>query len=191
MPVLNEVDYLEKQSEQTGMMLKILGNMVAFFFGVGAMIGVALMPWMRQHLSSAAILALSLLFAYLFLVGLYESWTIPLAVLLVIPLGLVGAIFAGVAFILAIVALITKSGRGPAVAALLLSIAELVMHGIVIAALIGKCEILIQGYLKHDNLADLSTVQLWLSRALNAQSALQIAHSAAERLPRSEFRGNL
>jgi len=57
--------------------------------------------------------------------------------------------------------------------------------------LIEKCEILIQGYLKHDNLTDLSTVQLWLSRALTAQSAVQIAHSAADRLPRSEFRGNL
>lgn len=57
--------------------------------------------------------------------------------------------------------------------------------------LIEKCEILIQGYLKHDNLTDLGTVQAWLSRAFTAQSAVQIAHSAADRLPRSEFRGNL
>ncbi len=61
----------------------------------------------------------------------------------------------------------------------------------VIKVLIEKCEILIQGYLKHDNLADLATVQGWLSRARTAQSAVQIAHSAADRLPRSEFRGNL
>lgn len=57
--------------------------------------------------------------------------------------------------------------------------------------LIEKCEILIQGYLKHDNLANLGIVQFWLSRALSAQSVVQIAHSAADRLPRSEFRGNL
>jgi glycosyltransferase involved in cell wall biosynthesis len=57
--------------------------------------------------------------------------------------------------------------------------------------LIEKCEILIQGYMKRDNLADLATVQFWRSRALSAQSAVQIAHSAADRLPRSEFRGNL
>lgn len=34
-----EADYFEKQSQATGMMLKILGGMVAFFVGVGAMIG--------------------------------------------------------------------------------------------------------------------------------------------------------
>ena len=38
--------------------------------------------------------AISLLVVFLCLAALYESWTIPLAVLLVIPLGLVGAIFA-------------------------------------------------------------------------------------------------
>lgn len=61
----------------------------------------------------------------------------------------------------------------------------------VITTLKEKCEILIQGYLKHDNLAELATVQLWLSRALDAESAIQIAHSAADRLPRSEFKLNL
>ena len=38
--------------------------------------------------------ALSLLVVFLCLAALYESWTIPIAVLLVIPLGLVGAVFA-------------------------------------------------------------------------------------------------
>ena len=38
--------------------------------------------------------ALSLLVVFLCLAALYESWSIPVAVLLVIPLGLVGAIFA-------------------------------------------------------------------------------------------------
>ncbi|MCM8730252.1 efflux RND transporter permease subunit [Hephaestia sp. GCM10023244] len=38
--------------------------------------------------------ALSLLVVFLCLAALYESWTIPVAVLLVIPLGLVGAVFA-------------------------------------------------------------------------------------------------
>ena len=40
------------------------------------------------------ILALAVLFAYLFLVGLYESWTIPVAVLLSVVVGLFGAMAA-------------------------------------------------------------------------------------------------
>ena len=36
---MREADYVEKQSQATGIMLKILGGMIAFFFGVGAMIG--------------------------------------------------------------------------------------------------------------------------------------------------------
>ncbi len=39
------------------------------------------------------ILAMSLVFIYLFLVGLYESWMLPLAVLLISPVALVGALF--------------------------------------------------------------------------------------------------
>ncbi|MEM6972890.1 MAG: efflux RND transporter permease subunit [Pseudomonadota bacterium] len=39
-----------------------------------------------------AILAFSLLFAYLFLVGLYESWTIPLPVMLSVAFGVAGAL---------------------------------------------------------------------------------------------------
>ena len=38
--------------------------------------------------------AVSLLVVFLCLAALYESWSIPFAVMLVIPLGLVGAIFA-------------------------------------------------------------------------------------------------
>ena len=38
------------------------------------------------------ILALAVLFAYLFLVALYESWTIPIPVLLSVVVGLVGAL---------------------------------------------------------------------------------------------------
>ena len=38
--------------------------------------------------------AVSLLVVFLCLAALYESWSIPVAVLLVIPLGLVGAVFA-------------------------------------------------------------------------------------------------
>ena len=41
------------------------------------------------------ILGLAVLFAYLFLVGLYESWTIPVPVLLSVPVGVLGA-FLGV-----------------------------------------------------------------------------------------------
>jgi hydrophobe/amphiphile efflux-1 (HAE1) family protein len=40
---------------------------------------------------TTAILALALLFAYLFLVGLYESWTIPVPVLLSVVVGVAGA----------------------------------------------------------------------------------------------------
>ena len=51
---------------------------------------------------TTAILALALLFAYLFLVGLYESWTIPVPVLLSVVIGVAGAfaalLLAGLAF---------------------------------------------------------------------------------------------
>jgi multidrug efflux pump subunit AcrB len=40
------------------------------------------------------ILGLALLFAYLFLVGLYESWTIPIAVLLSVSAGILGSMVA-------------------------------------------------------------------------------------------------
>lgn len=39
------------------------------------------------------ILAMSIVFVYLFLVGLYESWMLPIAVLLVSPIALFGALF--------------------------------------------------------------------------------------------------
>jgi multidrug efflux pump subunit AcrB len=51
---------------------------------------------------TTAILALALLFAYLFLVALYESWTIPVPVLLSVVVGVAGAfaalLAAGLAF---------------------------------------------------------------------------------------------
>lgn len=39
------------------------------------------------------ILVLALTFVYLFLVALYESWTLPLAVMLIAPIGIVGGLF--------------------------------------------------------------------------------------------------
>ncbi|MDQ2877819.1 MAG: efflux RND transporter permease subunit [Pseudomonadota bacterium] len=51
----------------------------------------------QERLSSGQaplLYGLSLLVVFLCLAALYESWTIPVAVLLIIPLGLVGAIFA-------------------------------------------------------------------------------------------------
>lgn len=42
--------------------------------------------------SVAPVLALSLLFVFLFLVAQYESWAIPIAVLLIVPITLVGAL---------------------------------------------------------------------------------------------------
>ena len=43
---------------------------------------------------TGSILALAILFAFLFLVGLYESWTIPIPVLLSVSVGIVGAMLA-------------------------------------------------------------------------------------------------
>ncbi len=43
---------------------------------------------------TTVILALAILFAFLFLVGLYESWTIPVPVLLSVSVGILGAIVA-------------------------------------------------------------------------------------------------
>jgi multidrug efflux pump subunit AcrB len=40
---------------------------------------------------TGAILGLAVLFAFLFLVGLYESWMIPIPVLLVVPVAVLGA----------------------------------------------------------------------------------------------------
>jgi multidrug efflux pump len=51
----------------------------------------------QERLSSGQapyLYALSLLVVFLCLAALYESWSIPIAVLLVVPLGLVGAVFA-------------------------------------------------------------------------------------------------
>lgn len=49
----------------------------------------------RQADGSAALaFALALVFIYLFLVGQYESWSLPIAVLLVVPLALVGSLLA-------------------------------------------------------------------------------------------------
>ena len=42
---------------------------------------------------TGAILGLAILFAFLFLVGLYESWMIPVPVLLSVPVGVLGAFF--------------------------------------------------------------------------------------------------
>ena len=51
---------------------------------------------LQEHESSGQIgpiLAMSIVFVYLFLVGLYESWLLPIAVLLVSPIALFGALF--------------------------------------------------------------------------------------------------
>src|SRR6201999_3007278 len=42
---------------------------------------------------TGAILSLAVLFAYLFLVALYESWMIPIPVLLSVTVGVLGAFF--------------------------------------------------------------------------------------------------
>ena len=51
----------------------------------------------QERLSSGQapfLYAISLLVVFLCLAALYESWTIPLAVILIIPLGLIGAVLA-------------------------------------------------------------------------------------------------
>ena len=65
-------------------------GLVLGVLGIGAMIGVALMPWMRQHLSSAVILALS---ALVFAVATIGAAFLPLWPCLVLFL------FAGIAWI--------------------------------------------------------------------------------------------
>src|SRR4029434_3781155 len=51
----------------------------------------------RAEGKTAIILGFAVLFAYLFLVGLYESWTIPVPVLLSVTIGVFGAFAAIVA----------------------------------------------------------------------------------------------
>jgi multidrug efflux pump subunit AcrB len=46
----------------------------------------------RAEGKTAIILGFAILFAYLFLVGLYESWTIPVPVLLSVTIGIVGSV---------------------------------------------------------------------------------------------------
>ena len=41
-----------------------------------------------------ALIALSILFVFLLLAALYESWSIPLSVMLVVPLGVIGSVLA-------------------------------------------------------------------------------------------------
>ena len=51
---------------------------------------------------TGAILGLAILFAFLFLVGLYESWMIPVPVLLSVPVGVLGAFLGILVFHLAV-----------------------------------------------------------------------------------------
>ena len=51
----------------------------------------------RAEGKTAIILGFAVLFAYLFLVALYESWTIPVPVLLSVSVGMLGA-FAAIVF---------------------------------------------------------------------------------------------
>ena len=80
--------------QSSGQAMNEITRLAAQFPGVGV-------DWsgqsFQQRLSSgqAPILyGLSLIIVFLCLAALYESWTIPIAALLVIPLGLVGAVFA-------------------------------------------------------------------------------------------------
>jgi multidrug efflux pump len=80
--------------KSTGDAMTAIENLAAQIPGVGV-------AWSGQsfeeRLSSGQaplLYAISLLVVFLCLAALYESWSVPLAVILVIPLGLVGAVFA-------------------------------------------------------------------------------------------------
>ena len=52
---------------------------------------------LRERLSGAqapALYAISLLVVFLCLAALYESWSVPFSVMLVVPLGVIGALLA-------------------------------------------------------------------------------------------------
>ena len=78
----------------SGQAMDALSEIVSHYSGVSlAWAGASY----QERLSSGQapyLYAISLLVVFLCLAALYESWTIPVAVLLVIPLGLVGAVFA-------------------------------------------------------------------------------------------------
>ncbi len=56
--------------------------------------GTALQEKQAAAGKTAIVLGLAVLFAYLFLVALYESWNIPIPVLLSVSVGVLGAVFA-------------------------------------------------------------------------------------------------
>jgi multidrug efflux pump len=78
----------------SGQSMEILADIVAGHKGVSlAWAGASY----QERLSSGQapfLYAISLLVVFLCLAALYESWSIPVAVLMIVPLGLVGAIFA-------------------------------------------------------------------------------------------------
>jgi multidrug efflux pump len=80
--------------QSSGQSMNVISNLASQFPGVG----VAWSGQSYQQLLSSGqapiLYGLSLIVVFLCLAALYESWTIPAAVLLVIPLGLVGAVFA-------------------------------------------------------------------------------------------------
>src|SRR5215468_4368286 len=93
---------------------------------------------------TGSILGLAIVFAYLFLVGLYESWTIPIAALLSVVVGLFGAMAAlkrfravmmtSFAFIAGLVPLVVASGAG---AATIRAVGTAVFGGMVAASFLG------------------------------------------------------
>jgi multidrug efflux pump len=48
----------------------------------------------QSEAQTTFLLALSMLVVFLVLAALYESWSIPLSVMLVVPLGMIGAVIA-------------------------------------------------------------------------------------------------
>ena len=55
--------------------------------------------WRPLRVLMLAVAAFSLLAVFLCLAALYESWTIPLAVILVVPLGVLGVVLGNLALV--------------------------------------------------------------------------------------------
>ncbi|MCX2979544.1 efflux RND transporter permease subunit [Halieaceae bacterium IMCC14734] len=82
------------QGYSSGQGMDLLEDVAALNLPAGYRVEWTGMAYQEKQAGSAAIMAfvLALIFIYLFLVAQYESWSIPLAIILVVPMALAGAI---------------------------------------------------------------------------------------------------
>ncbi|EAT3647703.1 efflux RND transporter permease subunit [Salmonella enterica] len=81
-----------RSTGQTMMLMEKLAQKLPPGFGI-AWTGMSLQEQLSGH-QAPALYAISLVVVFLCLAALYESWSVPLAVMLVVPLGVVGALAA-------------------------------------------------------------------------------------------------